>query len=72
MHILIISQAPPLKSHVQLDEWFKKTGQKRLVIATGFIAKNPQGQATTLRRNGSDFSATIMGALFRRCACGTC
>lgn len=24
-----------------------------------------QGQATTLKRNGSDFSATIMGALFR-------
>jgi hypothetical protein len=23
------------------------------------------GQATTLRRNGSDFSATILGALFR-------
>ena len=51
---------------VQLDDWFRKFGQKRLVIATGFIAKNPQGQATTLRRNGSDFSATIMGALLRR------
>jgi aspartokinase len=24
-----------------------------------------QGQATTLKRNGSDFSATILGALFR-------
>jgi aspartokinase/homoserine dehydrogenase 1 len=24
-----------------------------------------QGQATTLKRNGSDFSATIMGALFK-------
>lgn len=24
-----------------------------------------RGQATTLKRNGSDFSATIMGALFR-------
>ena len=52
-------------NHPQLDDWFKKNGQKRLIIATGFIAKNPQGQATTLRRNGSDFSATIMGALFR-------
>lgn len=27
--------------------------------------KHPQGQATTLKRNGSDFSATILGALFR-------
>ncbi len=26
---------------------------------------SPQGQATTLKRNGSDFSATILGALFR-------
>jgi aspartokinase len=24
-----------------------------------------RGQATTLKRNGSDFSATILGALFR-------
>jgi aspartokinase/homoserine dehydrogenase 1 len=50
---------------VQLDAWFAKHGSKKLVIATGFIAKNPQGQATTLRRNGSDFSATIMGSLLR-------
>lgn len=25
----------------------------------------PRGQATTLKRNGSDFSATILGSLFR-------
>lgn len=31
----------------------------------GFIAKNPAGQVTTLKRNGSDYSATIMGALFQ-------
>ena len=36
-----------------------------MVVATGFIAKNPAGQATTLRRNGSDYSATILGALAR-------
>jgi aspartokinase len=34
-------------------------------VATGFIAKNAQGQVTTLKRNGSDYSATIIGALFR-------
>ncbi len=32
-------------------------------MATGFIAKNTAGQVTTLKRNGSDYSATIMGAL---------
>lgn len=31
----------------------------------GFIAKNAQGQVTTLKRNGSDYSATIIGALFQ-------
>jgi aspartokinase/homoserine dehydrogenase 1 len=28
-------------------------------------AVNCRGQATTLKRNGSDFSATIMGSLLR-------
>lgn len=37
----------------------------QVVVATGFIARNPAGQATTLKRNGSDYSATIMGALFQ-------
>ena len=32
-----------------------------MIVATGFIAKNPAGQVTTLRRNGSDYSATIVG-----------
>ena len=37
----------------------------QIIVATGFIAKNPQGQVTTLKRNGSDYSATIVGALAR-------
>jgi aspartokinase len=37
----------------------------QVIVATGFIAKNPAGQVTTLKRNGSDYSATIMGALVR-------
>ena len=37
----------------------------QVVVATGFIAKNQAGQVTTLRRNGSDYSATIVGALLR-------
>ena len=35
------------------------------LLPPGFIAKNPSGQVTTLKRNGSDYSATIFGALFR-------
>lgn len=48
-----------------LDTWFQNHGNYDVIIATGFIAKTPDGTVTTLRRNGSDYSATIMGALFR-------
>ncbi len=37
---------------------------KRLVI-TGFIASTPEGVPTTLKRNGSDFSAAIFGRLLK-------
>src|SRR5580704_2071034 len=33
------------------------------LVITGFIASDPQGVQTTLGRNGSDFSASIFGAL---------
>ena len=39
----------------------------QIILATGFIAKNLEGQVTTLKRNGSDYSATILGALLRSC-----
>src|SRR5436305_5203281 len=35
------------------------------LIITGFIASNQRGVQTTLGRNGSDFSASIFGALLR-------
>ena len=34
-----------------------------VVVITGFIARDPSGLQTTLGRNGSDFSASIFGAL---------
>jgi aspartokinase/homoserine dehydrogenase 1 len=34
-----------------------------LVVVTGFIASDPDGLQTTLGRNGSDFSASILAAL---------
>lgn len=37
--------------------------QHEVVITQGYIGSNRIGQATTLGRGGSDFSATIMGAL---------
>jgi aspartokinase/homoserine dehydrogenase 1 len=35
----------------------------RLIVITGFVAGTSDGVATTLRRNGSDFSASIFGSI---------
>lgn len=40
------------------------TGFDGTLIITGFIASDSRGVQTTLGRNGSDFSASIFGALF--------
>ncbi|KAJ0437308.1 putative homoserine dehydrogenase, Aspartate kinase [Helianthus annuus] len=52
------------ESEQRLDNWLSKNPSK-VVVATGFIASTPQNIPTTLKRDGSDFSAAIMGALFR-------
>ncbi|KAL9225119.1 hypothetical protein vseg_001079 [Gypsophila vaccaria] len=51
-------------SERKLDKWFSHN-PSRIIVATGFIASTPQNIPTTLKRDGSDFSAAIMGALFR-------
>jgi bifunctional aspartokinase / homoserine dehydrogenase 1 len=53
------------ESNKNLDAWVARNGIPRIIVATGFIAKNPKGQVTTLKRNGSDYSATIFGSLFQ-------
>ncbi|KAE8671032.1 Bifunctional aspartokinase/homoserine dehydrogenase 2 [Hibiscus syriacus] len=52
------------ESERKLEKWFSQNPSK-IIIATGFIASTPQNIPTTLKRDGSDFSAAIMGALFR-------
>ena len=42
--------------------WLESYPCEFLVI-TGFIARDPKGTVTTLRRNGSDFSVSIFGKL---------
>jgi len=37
----------------------------KVPVVTGFIAKDPNGNVTTLGRSGSDFSATILGAAIK-------
>lgn len=53
------------ESNRKLDSWVASKGVCSVIVATGFIARNHAGQATTLKRNGSDYSATIVGALFQ-------
>lgn len=53
-----------LKSGERLEKWYSKN-PSMTIIATGFIASTPQDIPTTLKRDGSDFSAAIMGALFK-------
>ncbi|MAB79297.1 MAG: bifunctional aspartate kinase/homoserine dehydrogenase I [Planctomycetes bacterium] len=44
--------------------WMDSFAGEFLVI-TGFVARDPSGTITTLRRNGSDFSASIFGKLLK-------
>jgi aspartokinase/homoserine dehydrogenase 1 len=51
-------------SNANLDKWYDEHMQEgAVVMVTGFIARTPEGVPTTLKRNGSDYSATIFGAL---------
>ncbi|XP_020548244.1 bifunctional aspartokinase/homoserine dehydrogenase, chloroplastic isoform X2 [Sesamum indicum] len=52
-----------LESGRRLEKWCSQNSCDT-IIATGFIASTPQNIPTTLKRDGSDFSAAIMGALF--------
>lgn len=47
----------------KLAHWRRAHPQARIVV-TGFIARDHDGVATTLGRNGSDFSGAIFAALF--------
>lgn len=50
------------KSYPLLKEILAQHSHQRIII-TGFIAQNEQGNTVLLGRNGSDYSATIIGAL---------
>jgi aspartate kinase len=54
------SAAPLPEAEAALKKYFSTI--KELPVVTGFIGRTKTGEATTLGRNGSDFSATIIGA----------
>ena len=45
-----------------LPDSARKSFRNRIFIVTGFIASTAEGVATTLGRNGSDYTASILGA----------
>ena len=51
------------RSSDNLSAWRKDNPQSRVVV-TGFVARDAAGRATTLGRNGSDFSGAIFAVLF--------
>jgi aspartokinase/homoserine dehydrogenase 1 len=51
------------ESSSKTNQWLRDHSEP-LVVITGFVASTKQGVATTLKRNGSDFSGSIFGQLF--------
>jgi aspartokinase/homoserine dehydrogenase 1 len=51
------------ESRARLAAWRRQHAQPNVVV-TGFVARDARGQATTLGRNGSDYSGAIFAALF--------
>ncbi|WP_425653575.1 bifunctional aspartate kinase/homoserine dehydrogenase II [Vibrio campbellii] len=50
------------RSYVLIKEALAQHSHKRVII-TGFMAQNEAGETVLLGRNGSDYSATVIGAL---------
>jgi bifunctional aspartokinase / homoserine dehydrogenase 1 len=50
-------------SRARLADWHALHAATRVVV-TGFVARDHQGHATTLGRNGSDYSGAIFAVLF--------
>lgn len=53
-----------LESEKRLEKWFSQCPAET-IIATGFIASTLENIPTTLKRDGSDFSAAIIGSLVK-------
>lgn len=51
------------------DEWMAQHSGAGVVVATGFVASDPDNMPTTLGRNGSDFSASIFARLVGASQC---
>jgi len=68
--VLVVSHTPTgievdwRASAERLDGWRERAGGlPPILIITGYVASTPDGLATTLGRNGSDFTASIFATL---------
>jgi aspartokinase/homoserine dehydrogenase 1 len=50
-------------STTRMKAWLADHADVAVIVITGYVASTPDGVPTTLKRNGSDFSASIFGAL---------
>ncbi|HEX5964490.1 MAG TPA: bifunctional aspartate kinase/homoserine dehydrogenase I [Pyrinomonadaceae bacterium] len=70
-HALVVEPSPNTvtvdweTSKQKLRAWLQRQPETDFLVITGFIASTRDGVATTLKRNGSDLSASIFGALLR-------
>lgn len=48
------------ETNEKVTQYFKNFPKKTLPIVTGFIASNTKGETTTLGRNGSNYSASLL------------
>jgi aspartokinase/homoserine dehydrogenase 1 len=53
----------------RLKKWFLQCHWCDVIVVTGFIARDTEDLPTTLKRNGSDFSATIFSVLTKANSC---
>lgn len=48
------------ESRQRVDAYFKSVPADAVLVVTGFIASNAQGETTTLGRNGSNYTASLL------------
>ena len=65
MHISNLENPDTLEVGELLNEELKKAGQNDILITQGFVRIDGKGKINTLKRGGSDFTATILGAALR-------
>ena len=49
----------------RLTVWIKKNDTKKLLVTQGYICRNHRGEVDNLKRGGSDYTGTLIGAALR-------